>query len=336
MSLRRLFAAASLSLAIFVTPHVAIAWNSPGHMIVALIAYDQLDPATKAKAVALLRDHPRFSAHFQGEMPREIQKKGEREKDEWVFAHAATWPDQVRDAKGGVNHQDVTEFHRPWWHFIDEPVYLNDEERQKLQGQVRVNLKREPPEDRDDKDMNILQAIKNAKRIIADKSESNAKRAVALCWLLHLTGDSHQPLHSVGLMTTHRFRGNDHGGNYLELEHKWELHAFWDEQISSDDPYETVRVLATDFDQNPQLQPFGKEAEKTLDPDKWIDESTALAKKYAYTPEVLKKVSDREGHSHLGPLELSAQYKTDAEEVGEHRAMEAGYRLAKTLQQLLQ
>jgi hypothetical protein len=336
MSLRRLFAMASISLATFATPLVALAWNSPGHIIVALIAYDQLDPATKAKAVALLREHPRFNAHFQGEMPREIQRKGEHEKDEWVFAHAATWPDQVRDAKGGVNHQDVTEFHRPWWHFIDEPVFLNNQERKELQGQVRVNLRREPPEDRDDKDMNIIQALKNSKRIISDKSESNAKRAVQLCWLLHLTGDSHQPLHSVGLMTTHRFRGNDHGGNYLELEHKWELHAFWDEQISSDDPYETLRILATDLDKNPKLQPIGVEAQKTLDPDKWIDESTVLAKKYAYTPELMAKVSAREGHSHLGPLELSAQYKADAEEVGERRAMEAGYRLAKTIQQLLQ
>jgi hypothetical protein len=335
MNRRHNFLVASLLLALCCAPHIALAWNSPGHMIVALIAYDQLDPATKAKAVELLREHPRFSSHFQGEMPREIQRKGDREKDEWVFAHAATWPDQVRDAKGGVNHQDVTEFHRPWWHFIDEPIFLNDDERQQLQSQVRVNLRRDPPEDRDDKDMNILQAIKNSKRIVADKTESKAKRAVHLCWLLHLTGDSHQPLHSVALITSHRFRGNDHGGNYLELEHKWELHAFWDEQISNDEPYETLRVLATDLDQNPKLQPFGKEAEKSLDPDKWIDESTAFAKQYAYTPEVLAKVSAREGHSHLGPLELSAQYKTDAENLAERRAMEAGYRLAKTLQQAL-
>ncbi|HEX4413525.1 MAG TPA: S1/P1 nuclease, partial [Lacipirellulaceae bacterium] len=172
MNRRHNFLVASLLLALCCAPHIALAWNSPGHMIVALIAYDQLDPATKAKAVELLREHPRFSSHFQGEMPREIQRKGDREKDEWVFAHAATWPDQVRDAKGGVNHQDVTEFHRPWWHFIDEPIFLNDDERQQLQSQVRVNLRRDPPEDRDDKDMNILQAIKNSKRIVADKTES--------------------------------------------------------------------------------------------------------------------------------------------------------------------
>ena len=228
-------------------------------MIVALIAYDQLDPATTsesrgvaARASAIQRAFSRRDA------ARSFTRLMTREKDEWVFAHAATWPDQVRDAKGGVNHQDVTEFHRPWWHFIDEPVYLNDEERQNCKARCDVNLRRDPPEDRDDKDMNIIQALKNSKRIVGDKSESKAKRAVHLCWLLHLAGDSHQPLHSVGLLTTHRFRGGDHGGNYLELEHKWELHAFWDEQISNDDPYETIRILATDLDQNPKLQATGE------------------------------------------------------------------------------
>ena len=52
--------------------------------------------------------------------------------------------------------------------------------------------------------------------------------------------------------------------------------------------------------------------------------------KYGYTKEVLKKVADREGHSHLGPLDLPAKYKADAEEVAERRAIEAGYRAAKS------
>src|SRR5882757_6940993 len=148
MQLRYQLSIAALVIGCLLPCSVAVAWNSPGHMIVALIAYDQLDPATRARAVELLREHPRFSEHFQGEMPREVSKAGAQAKDEWVFAHAATWPDQVRDAKGGVNHQDVTQFHRPWWHFIDEPVYLNDDERRQLQGEIKVNLRRDPPEDR--------------------------------------------------------------------------------------------------------------------------------------------------------------------------------------------
>ena len=90
----------------------------------------------------------------------------------------------------------------------------------------------------------------------------------------------------------------------------------------------------TDLNQNAKLRAAGKQAAATLDPGKWIDESAALAKQYGYTQEVLKKVADREGHSHLGPLDLPASYKTKAEEVAERR-VEAGYRLAATIQQML-
>src|SRR5882757_4152977 len=146
MQLRYQLSIAALVIGCLQPLSVAVAWNSPGHMIVALIAYDQLDPATRAKAIELLREHPRFSEHFQGIMPREVARGDQRDKDQWVFAHAATWPDQVRDAKEGVNHQDVTQYNRPWWHFVDEPVYLNDEERKQLQGEITVNRRRDPPQ----------------------------------------------------------------------------------------------------------------------------------------------------------------------------------------------
>jgi hypothetical protein len=314
----------------------ASAWNSPGHIIIALIAYDQMDPATRTKAVELIRAHPRFNEHFQSVMPREVARGDDRDKDQWLLAHAATWPDQVRDSKGGVDHQDVTQFNRPWWHFVNEPIFLNDDERRQLQGEIRVNRRRDPPPDSDEPNMNIIQALKNSSQIVRDKSAPNPKRAVHLCWILHLVGDSHQPLHSTALFTTHRFRRGDHGGNYVDYEHNWNLHAFWDEQISSDEPFETLRILATDLDQNPKLQAAGREAATSLDPGKWIDESFDLAKRQGYTDEVLKKVADREGHSHLGTLDLSPKYKADAEEIAERRAIQAAYRLAATLDQLLQ
>jgi hypothetical protein len=313
-----------------------MAWNSPGHMIIALVAYDQMDDATRAKAVALIRAHPRFHDHFESSMPREISRADAREKDQWLFAHAATWPDQVRDAKGGVNRQDEREYNRPWWHFIDEPVYLNDEERPQLEHQLGVNLRRDPPQDGDDANMNIIQAVKNSTRIVSDKSASKPLRSAHLCWILHLVGDSHQPLHSCAMFTTHRFRGGDHGGNFLEIEHGWKLHGFWDDQIATEDSYLTLRTLATDLGQNRGLADVGRKAAETLDVDKWIDESYEIAKRNVYTKEVLQKVAAREGHSHLGPLDLSEDYKAEAEKIAERRAIEAGYRLAGVIQQMLQ
>jgi hypothetical protein len=294
-----------------------------------------MDKATQVKAVAMLRAHPRFQDHFERMMPREISRGSDREKDEWIFAHAGTWPDLVRSANRSVNRQDVSQYNRVWWHFINEPIFLNEVERRQMERQLTVNRRREPPQEPDDENMNIVQALKNSARIVRNPTSPNELRAVHLCWLNHLTGDSHQPMHAAALFTTHRFRNGDHGGNRLQYEHEWDLHAFWDDQISNDESYLTLRVLANDLQANRELAAAGRRAASTVDADKWIDESNVLAKKYAYSSEVLDKVAAREGHSHLGPLKLSDEYAKDAESIAERRAVEAGFRLAKLLEELL-
>jgi S1/P1 Nuclease len=213
---------------------------------------------------------------------------------------------------------------------------LNDDEQHQLEHQVKQNLSREIPENPDDPTMNVIQAEKNAARIVGDANADKGHRAVSLCWLEHLVGDSHQPLHSSALFTTHRFREGDHGGNFLEPENNYKLHAFWDDAISTDEPYSTCRVLAYDLEQNKELVATGEKATAKLDSGDWIDESHELCKQYVYTPEVKRQIAARAGRSHLGELDLSPSYKTDSENVAERRAVEAGSRLAKTIQQLLQ
>jgi hypothetical protein len=306
-------------------------------MIVALIAFDQMDDATKTKAIALLRSHPRFDDHFQDVMRREraVSRGNIHTQEEWLFAYSGTWPDVVRNSTGPVNHEDVSRYNRPYWHYVNQPIFLNDDERRELEPTLRSNRRREPPQDPDDANMNIIQAFKNSSHIVADATAPAATRAVHLCWLNHLAGDSHQPMHSCALFTTHRFRGGDRGGNNLFIEHQWNLHAFWDEQICIDESFETLRVLATDLQHNQELVAAGQRAAASINIDKWIDESHDLALRYAYTKEVLNKVADREGRSHLGPLDLSAEYRSEAENLAERRAVEAGFRLAKLIQQFL-
>lgn len=316
--------------------NAAFGWNSPGHIIIALIAYDELSPATRAKAMELLRAHPRFDDHFLRAMPSEVKRSDEGIQEQWLFSHAATWPDQVRESKSGVTRQDVSLFNRSTWHYINEPVFLDDNERRQLLPEIRTNRRRDPPEDPDDTFMNIIQALKNSAHIVRDKTATPERRAVHLCWVMHLAGDSHQPLHSVALFTTHRFRNGDRGGNDLEYQHGWTLHSFWDEQISGDEQFDTQRILATDLQRNRKLTAVARQAANTLDPGAWIDESFDLALKHAYSNELLKKVADREGRSRLGPLELPATYRQIAEDVAERRAIEAGHRLAAAIKQMVQ
>lgn len=313
----------------------ASAWNSSGHMLIALMAFERMDDAARTKALDLLRAHPRFAEHFERVMPKDVARTTASDKDRWYFAHAAAWPDMVRDTRGGVTRADVDRYSRPWWHFINDPIYLSAAEERQLASQARFNLHREPPTGGDDENMNIIQAVKNSAKIVRNEHAAKAQRAVHLCWLLHLAGDSHQPLHAVTLVTPHRFPKGDHGGNNLEIEHGWKLHAFWDDQVSNDDDFSTLMRLSAVLAQNPELTAAGEQAEDSLDIGDWMDESRELAIKFAYTPEVMNKVAEREGHSHLGPLYLSEQYRADAERLSERRAVEAAHRLAKLLAELL-
>ncbi len=335
-----------LTISICFWGHSAVAWNSPGHIVIALVAYDQMDAASRAKASELLRAHPRYGEHFERAMPRDVSRGSAEEQDRWSFAHAATWPDQVRnsrggelrggDARGGVSRADVDRFSRPWWHFINMPLFLSPEDERQVAGELRFNLRREPPNDDDDENMNIIQAIKNSLRIVRDEFKPKEQRAVHLCWLLHLGGDSHQPLHSTALVSARRFRTGDQGGNFLQIEYDWTLHSFWDSQVSTDEEYSTQLRLVEDLANNAELAAAGEKAAASLDPGTWMDEGRELAIKFVYTREVLDKVAAREGHTHLGPLDLSAEYRANAEQVAERRAAESAHRLAKLLDELLQ
>jgi hypothetical protein len=313
----------------------ARAWNSPGHMIVALVAYEQMSDATRAKANELLRAHPRFEPHFERLMPREVTRESDEVKAKWRFAHAGTWPDLVRDTAATVDREDVNRFNRPYWHYINKAIFLSDAERAKLEPNLKLYDNPNPPDDRDDPSMNIVQAVKNSSRIVSDPSAPADMRAVHLCWLVHLAGDSHQPLHACSLYTSNRFPRGDKGGNELEAEHEWKLHAFWDSQVCTQEAFETLQILAANLTKDDKKAAAGKNAAASTDIETWINESNAFAKRFAYTPEVLQKIADRESHTHLGPLDVSDAYKADAESLAERRATEAGYRLAALLEQLL-
>jgi hypothetical protein len=331
--LARLAIAVAIIATAFAAP--ARAWNSPGHMIVALVAYEQMSEATRAKVNELLRAHPRFEPHFERLMPREVTRESDEVKAKWRFAHAGTWPDLVRSTAATVDREDVTRFNRPYWHYINKAVFLSDAERAKLEPGLKLYDNPNPPADPDDPNMNIVQAVKNSSRIVGDANAPAESRAVHLCWLNHLAGDSHQPLHAASLYTSNRFPRGDKGGNELEAEHEWKLHAFWDSQVCTQEDFATLQLLAANLTKDEKKAATGKKGAASTDIEQWIQESNAFAKRFAYTDEVLQKIAARESHTHLGPLDVSDAYRADAESLAERRATEAGYRLAALLEQLL-
>jgi hypothetical protein len=53
--------------------------------------------------------------------------------------------------------------------------------------------------------LDIVQAIAHSKSIVMDSHPDPEERAPHLCWLIHLVGDIHQPLHSTALFSRKLF-----------------------------------------------------------------------------------------------------------------------------------
>src|SRR5262249_10590960 len=101
-------------------PAPAQAWNSIGHLTVAKLAYDQLDPAQQLQLYKMLQSHPHIEKFLAASRPKQIQ-----EQTEWVVLRAAIWPDWVRTRDKG-KHKDprgpeVTQYHRGEEHYINVP-----------------------------------------------------------------------------------------------------------------------------------------------------------------------------------------------------------------------
>src|SRR5882757_4767368 len=106
--------AAALFVVICITPS-AFAWSALGHKTVAEIAWRQLDPAIRQSIVDTLRRHPRFDKDFAAKEDDKSLTGDKAVEDEWIFQHAATWPDIIRKQK---------ELDRPSWHYINVPLFL--------------------------------------------------------------------------------------------------------------------------------------------------------------------------------------------------------------------
>ncbi|MQY51786.1 S1/P1 nuclease [Rhodocyclus gracilis] len=285
----------------------AQAWNATGHRLIAEIAWQGLDPATRSKIDHLLQAHPDY-ARWQG--------RGEQEtRDESAFVEASTWADEIRHdprfagSEGGTTGDTPVlpgfpdmAAHRDW-HFIDRPTnLLADQESQ--HGQLDEQLPR-------------LSAT------LGNNAEGEASRAWALVWLLHLVGDAHQPLH-VGCRID-QDGNSDEGGNAVKVSLAYanrprvtSLHAYWDDlpgtnALRGD---ALVREASRLRVANPPPAPAGNF--KT-----WLNESYRLARDAGYP--------QGEG----SPLLIDSDFNRRAQGIAQQRLSWAGYRLASMLRQLL-
>jgi len=200
----------------------ACAWNAAGHQVSGAIAYQVLQkesPQTVAKVVAILNQLP----DFQKSWGKKLEGVPEADRDEHLFMWATRWADDIR-GKPKYDH--------PKWHYINLP-FKPDGQPDSVQP-----LMPDP--------VNIFEGFQINLRIAKGEGDGE-NRAVALCWLFHLVGDVHQPLHTVGLFTTEYPRG-DRGGNLIfvrveEGGRPINLHFLWDGLIFGSQNTRTARTL---------------------------------------------------------------------------------------------
>ncbi len=304
-----------LAVWLFMSP--AHAWHEAGHKMTARIAFNLLSAEQRQQVVAVLRAHPRFRKDFAAAMPEEIANGDETEKNLWMFERASIWPDLVANFSEAVRARYL----RGTWHYINLPVYLTGADEKELANNLQQNLSMEfaPPLRQN---LNVVQALKGNLLVWRDETAADADKAVALCWILHLTGDIHQPLHNAALFSRAYFPTGDRGGNSIAIKRKdgvTNLHAVWDGVANRFDnlaPNEnTIKLLAND---DVHLQSING----------WSHHRHKMATEFVYTEEVKRKLLKQVASQQNPKISLSAEYVSTARQVARPQVIIAGHRIA--------
>ncbi len=289
-----------------------MAWDDTGHKLTAYIAWQRMTPAARENVIKILLAAPEnsdLSVYYLQDSRSEAVKQRE------LFMIAATWADIVRDKKFPIRYK---EYHHGNWHYTDtfwretngKPELLDEKE----EGGKAVDK------------------LTEFDKTLRDSSASNADKAIAIAWILHLGGDIHQPLHASARITDLEPKG-DQGGNTFLLTPKdaaktENLHWFWDSIVGRNVPRKND---ACDSDYLPPLAdemmkkfPFAK-MQSNLKPgqfDEWRKESWLLATTEVFSPDLKR-------------FEMpSEKYQKKAYRVAQERLALAGYRLGEMMNQI--
>ena len=248
------------------------AWDHPGHMATAVIAFAEIEsarPELMDKIGQLLLKHPDPAPFWVAT----VDSKG-KERTRRMFIESARWPD---DAKFTPND-------RPTWHSARWSVLADDAPPE---AQALVDSRGGQPLG------NAIESLVLNSSMLGNPEAKPEERALALSWMMHILGDIHQPLHVSDLISASFPTGNAAG----TLSYVWDplrdsampLHILWDSNAMRSTELNTVDGYAQEIMKKyprsalPELTPY-------RGPDdfrKWARESHQLAVDWAYDIETL-------------------------------------------------
>ena len=302
-------------------------------MTIAKVAWDQLDAKERQALLDLLKNHPHWDRYFKNYAPPANVSEAD-----FVIALASTWPDWLR---GFAKSKDPEErkiylFHKGPRHYINWP-FVNPRDAEMFKDKV-------PGTDPKDDVIKGINTVTDELR--ATDKFSPKYRAVSLCWLLHLVGDIHQPLHNIGFVSKYAPTG-DMGGNLFWVKdggRPVRLHTYWDELPGAEESYTAYAasyekatanfalLSRADFarDRLPEL--------KRTTPEEWSKDGYALAVETGYRNGKLrgwllafgKDTEEQKAKA----TELPADYRDAALAVANRQMALAGHRLADRLREV--
>lgn len=346
---------ASLLLLLFLVPTQLWGWGNAGHEAVAYIAWQQMSPTARARALQLLKLVPNLQtptgktvpgySDWVSDLPPGLSQDNQ---NLYLFMRAATWADSIKHV--GFSDSDVapagsatdvnigfsdTKSHG-YWHFVDAGFASDDSTV--------------PPTPAPNAATQIA-----ALRAAIASGEADALEAYDMIWLEHLVGDVHQPLH--GTVRYYAGKG-DEGGNTVQIklplamEKQFEgtlsknppreLHAFWDDLPGEGEPAAAL-PNAANFAQ--PLPSAAADKEGDADPGDWVNESLTIAQSDAYAspigkgpvPAASSSARSRSPKRSAGTsYVITKAYYDQAMKDAQDRIALAGARLAKLLNENLQ
>jgi hypothetical protein len=327
------------------------AWNDLGHMVVARIAYEKLTDAEQAACAAILRHHPHLNELLLKDRPANASEQ------EWMFLRAATWPDNIRPPRSAL-HQPISShaiyrFHHAAWHYANFEYRAGQRDSTLPSHSLPHHPLPANPADRTD----IVEQLDHAYMIVRGSKRERSQpettldmseiRAVRLCWLIHLMGDIHQPLHVATLVDDriHGLEHGDEGGNKLAIRVNHgsapkKLHAYWDDLLGTHPRFDHIVSIAESFSRDPGLNP-AKKPEYVSHKQTWeyAEESYQIAKDIVYQNGRLHFALWSRVESHdlaVGDVPVLSQQAVDqAHAIAAQRITLAGYRLADRLKYII-
>ncbi len=308
----------SLFLAVFMVaitaflPVSGFAWHDEGHKLTGYVAWQRMTPQTRAAVIKILRSAPEDSniAAFYpiyGIEPEELKKM-----EFFMLIH--TWADMVRERSFPVRYKN---YHHSNWHYYD--TFWSE-----ANGKIVILTGFEEGGE-------AVPRLAEAEKLLRDPKAKDAEKAIAIAWILHLTGDLHQPLHNSARVTPTEPKG-DQGGNLFFLTpegtppaQRLNLHTFWDGITNRVVPLpkgECVRDYLVDLgNKMMKKHPYKEFSDKLKigQYDEWHKEGLALAMTVVFSPDLKRFEMPSEKY----------QKKTFA--TAERQIPLAGYRIAETL-----